>query len=111
MYIAILPLLILISTFQTDISEIRLEFSKISDNQDIQAFYQTLQNLNIDDATLNAYKGTSYCMMAKTAFNPFEKLRLFNQGKQLIDQSVSTEPNNIEIRLLRNLINVNRPNS
>lgn len=48
--------------------------------------------------------------MAKHAFNPLKKISYFNQGKKLLENAVRSEPDNVEIRVMRLLTQENIPN-
>ncbi len=39
--------------------------------------------------------------MAKHIFNPMKKMSFFNEGKRTMDQAVNSDPQNLEIRLMR----------
>ncbi|MCZ2083052.1 MAG: hypothetical protein LC112_02180 [Flavobacteriales bacterium] len=39
--------------------------------------------------------------MAKHAFNPLKKMSYFNEGKQLMEKSLKSDPRNLEVRLMR----------
>ncbi len=48
-----------------------------------------------------AFYAVSNFFMAKHSVNPINKLSYFNKGKKLLDDAVKSEPNNLEIRLMR----------
>ena len=48
-----------------------------------------------------AYMGALTLLMSDHASNPFTKFRYFNEGKDLLDQAVEDDPDDIEIRYLR----------
>lgn len=58
---------------------------------------------------LIGYKGAAEMMQAKYAFNPLNKLKRFNAGKQLIEKAVKKAPENVEIRFIRFAIQTNLP--
>lgn len=47
--------------------------------------------------------------MAKHAFNPLKKMSYFNEGKKLMEQSLKSDPKNLEIRLMRLITQENAP--
>lgn len=55
------------------------------------------------------YKGGAYMMMANHAKDPFKKLSLFNNGKELLDRSIELEPTNTELHFLRFAVQSNTP--
>jgi hypothetical protein len=65
------------------------------------------QNLSIP---LNlAYSGVAIAMQAEYASGPWNKLKLFNEGKKAIEQAIDYDPGNPEIRFLRFSIQSNIP--
>lgn len=58
---------------------------------------------------LICYKGVAEMMQAKYGFNPINKFRRFKRGKNLIEEAVKKEPDNLEIRFLRFVIQTNLP--
>jgi len=58
---------------------------------------------------LICYKGAAEMMQAKYGFNPLNKFKHFKKGKKLIETAVAKEPDNLEIRFLRFLIQTNLP--
>lgn len=61
------------------------------------------------DARLMAYKGTARATSASCVLSPFAKLSRFKEGKSLIEKSVETDSNNVEIRFLRLSVQLNAP--
>lgn len=55
------------------------------------------------------YKGVSKMMQAKYAINPMVKLSLFNNGKTLMENAISTDTTDMEMRYLRLSIQKNLP--
>ena len=47
--------------------------------------------------------------MAKHAFNPLKKMSYFNEGKKILESAVKTEPDNLEVRLMRLITQENVP--
>jgi hypothetical protein len=58
---------------------------------------------------LICYKGAAEMMQAKYGFNPLHKFNRFKKGKKLIEHAVEKEPENVEIRFLRFIIQTNLP--
>lgn len=55
------------------------------------------------------YKGVCYTMLADYQFFPTSKLSYFNDGKALIEAAIKKSPNNVELRYLRLLVQLNCP--
>ena len=74
-----------------------------------EAFYTLTANYNKEDKVLWAYKGAAITIKAKFAKTIKEKKRLFAEGVKLVEAAVKSEPNDIEIRLIRLSIQENTP--
>lgn len=66
--------------------------------------YRTTQN-----AILYGYKATATMMMANYVFGPISKMKYFNKGKRMLEKAISSDPKNIELRLLRFQVQSNIP--
>lgn len=86
-----------------DLTEIRKMYSSvISSESNAKEFAAKLDAItNEDNKTLFAYKGASIVIMAKFKKEISEKSKIFKEGAKMIEFAVATEPNNIEIRLIR----------
>ena len=109
---AILSLFLLI-TFLTnqDLPELRKEFVKAAASKAAaDDFYAKLANISKDNSkTLVAYKGAARAIMGKYAAKFADKKKYLKEGALLIEFAVSSEPGNIEIRMLRLSIQENTP--
>jgi hypothetical protein len=59
--------------------------------------------------TIQGYKGAATIIMAQHTFNPYSKFRYFNNGKFLLEQAISRDNNNPELRYLRLTIQSQAP--
>lgn len=93
-----------------------LSFSNIPEIADIRKLYPTavisesnakefaLKLTNIekeDNKTLVAYKGASIVIISRFKKEISEKSKNFKEGAKMIEFAMESEPNNIEIRLIR----------
>ena len=62
-----------------------------------------------DDKTLLAYKGASIAIVSKYQKKVADNIKKFKDGVKLVEVAIATEPNNIEIRLIRLSIQENVP--
>ena len=89
-------------------SDLRIFFhqQEISEDQlkDVMA-----RSINNTDAVSIAYMGMCQTMMAQYAFLPTAKLEHFNNGKQAIEEAISTDRLNAELRYIRLLVQLNAP--
>lgn len=58
-------------------------------------------NDNRTNALFEGYKASATMMMAKYCINPFSKLSYFKKGKQMLENAILAQPDNIELRFLR----------
>ncbi len=63
--------------------------------------YKKITSSTDSDNIIIAYKGAITASMANHSKDKKEKLNLFNNGKKLLELSISTDSSNIETRFLR----------
>ena len=56
-----------------------------------------------------AFYAVGNFFMAKHAFNPIKKMSYFNEGKELMETALQSDPKNLEIRLMRLITQENAP--
>ncbi|ERJ58483.1 hypothetical protein [Sphingobacterium paucimobilis] len=96
--------------FQIDLSSVRSNFEKSDTSKEAAAtLYNQLKNYNKTDPVLLAYKGAAYAMQARYASDRKDKKELFVAGAKDIESAVAAAPNNVEIRLVRLIIQENTP--
>lgn len=93
-----------------------ISFSNIPEIADIRKLYSSVLNTESnakefaskladiskeDNKTLYAYKGASIAILAKFKKEISEKSKSFKEGAKMVEFAVASEPNNIEIRLVR----------
>lgn len=64
---------------------------------------------NSKDPLYEGFLAVGKFFMAKHAFNPLKKMSYFNEGKKLMEQSLKSDPKNLEIRLMRLITQENAP--
>ncbi len=62
-----------------------------------------------DNFLMLAYKGTAYTMKADNISGVYNKLQIFNKGKEMLENAVMNDPHNTEIRYLRFQVQENAP--
>lgn len=62
-----------------------------------------------DDKTLVAYKGASIIILAKSEKKISDKSKKFKEGAVLLEYAIASEPNAIEMRMIRLSIQENLP--
>ncbi len=71
---------------------------------------EKLQTVNANSKPeLIGYKGMSNLMVCYHSFNPYTKYTNFIKGKNILEQAINKDPNNIELRFLRLSVQLNVP--
>lgn len=110
MKLAITLLTTLYIFFCQELPTVRQNYIEASKNQkNTEEFYSLMENYNKDNKTLLAYKGASIAMKAKYAKQIKQKKALFVEGIKILENALKSEPNNLEIRLIRLSIQENSP--
>ncbi|TKC10510.1 hypothetical protein FA048_10015 [Pedobacter polaris] len=96
---------------EPEVAELRRLYYKAAEDSSASAeLSRSLKSVNRSSSPiLWCYKGASYMMEAKYAFNPITKLARFRKGKAAIEQAISKEPSNVEMRFIRFSLQNNLP--
>ena len=80
----------------------RKEYARVkSDSGTCAKLYEKVVKDKNPDNTIQCYKGAVTAAMADYTKNKSEKLKLFREGKTLIEQSIAKDSSNVELRFLR----------
>src|SRR5690554_3029227 len=106
-----LSLILIYLTPSNPLEHVRSAFQKASlSEENTLAFSELIKaDLNIDENLQTVYLGAAETLMAKYGSSPASKLRLFKNGVAKIEEAVVAEPSNVEIRLVRLIIQDNAP--
>lgn len=101
----------LIFFIKQDVSEIRKLYPNAANSEILsKEFFSKLTAVTTEsDKTLVAYKGASITLISKFSKKIADKINHFKEGAKLVEFAVASEPNNIEIRLIRLSIQANVP--
>ncbi len=72
-------------------------------------FLQEIENNSSVNNVLLGYKGAVKMIMAKHYFYPWQKLNSFNEGKNILENAIAKDENNIELIYLRFSIQSHSP--
>ncbi|GHE34679.1 hypothetical protein GCM10017764_17280 [Sphingobacterium griseoflavum] len=91
------------------ISDIRKDF-KIGhkDEDKCKAHLEALAK-HADSPVERGYEAAYHMFMAKHSGNPLKKMSYFKDGKKMLDKEISANPNNVELRYIRLLIQFYTP--
>jgi hypothetical protein len=87
-----------------DLASFRKDFQQVTDKSSAESFLK--EEIAAGDLkekiTINAYKAVCKMMMAQYVLNPISKYGWFNEGKEMLEQSIKMNRNveNIHLRLL-----------
>lgn len=94
---------LLLFSVNTNIEEIRKLYVKAYDSEvNSKEFAKKLESISSDnDVVLVAYKGASMAMVSKYEKKAGQKIKAFKEGAKLIESSIASQPENIELRMIR----------
>lgn len=111
MKLIILTLVLVLSIPSSELNEIRVAFKDASENKtNAKDFYDLVKSKEFsNNAIYEAYDGASETILSKYLESSLEKLEYFKNGAKKIEKAVSEDSNNIEIRFVRFVIQINAP--
>ncbi|WP_425392930.1 hypothetical protein [Ekhidna sp.] len=108
--LSIVLVILSVSVFSQNLSEIRAEFHSVvlnpDDSKEFHAFLSSVEN---PSTTVKAYQAVSEALLAQVLWNPFNKLKQVVKYGNQMEEAVNADPDNIEIRFLRLAIEYNLP--
>ena len=91
-----------------DLKEIRTLFNTAHlEKEDCLKLIQLTENVN--EAVIQGYHAAAIMVSSKYLINPFKISNVFNQGKALLEDVISENFAEVEIRFLRYTIQLNTP--
>jgi hypothetical protein len=98
------------SAQQVSLETLRKEYHNLNtDSSACAKLYSKISAANPSDNLITGYKGAITAAMANFAKAKSEKIKLFNSGKKLLEQAITTDSLNAELRFLRFTIQANAP--
>ena len=94
-----------------DLETIRKQYRMADNNEEAtKKLFGDLSSIGKNDSpTAIAYKGAVTTMMSKYADGFKDKKDTFKQGRELLEEAVTAEPENVEIRCIRLSVQENVP--
>ena len=94
-----------------ELKVLRLEYpTAVIDMHTMEVLLKSLADISTENAPiLAAYKGALLTIQARNSKGISNKISYFKEGKTLLENAISAEPNNIEIRSLRMGVQENSP--
>lgn len=94
------------------LDEVRKKYPLATKNDSIcKALCNGLNGKADGTDVLSGYAGGVAMLMAKSTANPFSKMEYFKEGKKLLEDAISHNKNDIELRFLRFAIQDNLPST
>lgn len=90
-----------------DIVQVRELYFNINTEQDVQFFLEKTKNS--DSNTIQAYRASMIMRQADYKHIPWNKFSYFKKGKKLLETCVAADPDNVEIRFVRYMVQSNLP--
>ena len=93
-----------------EIKNVRSTYYAAKDNTQIaEDFFKLFKKAKSLSGIYLGYKAASLMLLAKHAWNPYNKYSYFNRGKTLLEKAINQSPHSIELRFLRFCIQSNSP--
>lgn len=86
-----------------------LYYRAAASKADSDKFKAALDAIQHPDACIKGYIAVSYMIEAKHLYNPSSKLSAFNNGKNMLENAIKNDPENLELRFLRIGVQANTP--
>jgi hypothetical protein len=67
------------------------------------------QSTEKEEGIIIGYMGMGHLLLAKNGFNPYNQLKEFYTGRDLLEKAIKTDSKNIELRFLRLTVQLNAP--
>ncbi|WDF70619.1 hypothetical protein PQ465_09640 [Sphingobacterium oryzagri] len=112
LYITIFQALLLVGLSfgqNLPITEIRKDFKIGHKDEEKCKRHLTALNKHADSPVERGYEAAYYMFMAKHSGNPLKKMSYFKDGKKMLDKEIAANPNNVELRYIRLLIQYYTP--
>lgn len=89
-------------TSTSDFDQIREAYKKAPESKEnSERFYELTKQSDHSNPVLLGYYGCAIALKASFANKVWDKLLFFRTGRKLIDKSVASDPDNIELRMIR----------
>lgn len=96
--------------FQVPYSEIRTDFQQAAlSEEEARYFYEQTLKLKEDNSKNRAYQGAALATLAKFEKGIKNKKEYVKEGILLIERAIEQDPNSVELRMIRLIIQENVP--
>jgi len=93
---------VFLNQVNVELEKVRSQFPEITSEEQANSFIEKLKN--DDSSEAKGYTAAMIFMKSSFVKFPFTKLKYFKQGKTLLDETITQDPSNIEIRYIRFLM-------
>lgn len=84
-----------------DLNSVRNDFNKGVKDEDLCKQHLTVLDKQANSPVEKAYAAAFHMFMAKHTGNPFKKMNYFKEGRDRLEQQLTSNPNNVELRFIR----------
>lgn len=93
-----------------NIEKIRRLYLQSSNNDaKLDSLNYWLSSYNQTNNLMSAYYGVNLILKSKYLKNPFKKIKYFEKGREILEDAIIKEPDNIELIFLRYTVQKNTP--
>lgn len=95
----------------SELEEVRGMYYHASENSgEADKLYEKLKNQTVTgNAVLYGYRGMSLLLKCHHSYNPYNKLKYFAEGKNMLEEAIVKAPDKAELRFLRFSVQTNAP--
>ena len=97
--------LVLVSFAEED--SVRMQYHQANSKESLESFISVLEKSNLPVSEV--YLASAYMQKAKYVFSPYNKLKYFNKGKDMLEAFLSKNPNSVDGKYVRYLVQRNAP--
>ncbi|WP_298538830.1 hypothetical protein [uncultured Aquimarina sp.] len=103
--------LLFINITVNDITQVRSSYKYAKGSKEnTEKFYELTKSLNYKESSvLSAYYGCALTLKASFSEKRGDKISFFKKGKKLIEEAIASDPNNIELRMIRLSVQISAP--
>ncbi|WP_299219026.1 hypothetical protein [uncultured Aquimarina sp.] len=103
--------LLIANATTADIMEVRNSYKYAKDSKEnTEKFHELTKNIDYKgNSVLSAYYGCALTLKASFSEKRGDKISFFKQGKKLIEEAIVSDPNNIELRMIRLSVQTSAP--
>lgn len=109
-WLSILLLSLSLTGYSSSLENLRKAFhNSVLNPKELPTFINAISNIQFPSPLEEAYIGASEALLAREGWNPIAKINHLSNFRDLLEQAINKDSNNLEIRFLRYSIEFNIP--